>query len=52
MWIKMKKIRTMVTGTMIAGAVLQGAPSNAQSEAIRPFTVHIPDAQVADLKAV
>src|SRR5664279_2411657 len=56
----MKKSKTILAGTMIAGAfVLQGTASNAQTgtsnkivstETIRPFQVHIPQADLDDLR--
>ena len=56
----MKKSKTILAGTMIAGAfALQGSASNAQTgssnvvastETIRPFQVHIPQADLDDLR--
>jgi pimeloyl-ACP methyl ester carboxylesterase len=56
----MKKSKTILASTMVTGAfVMQGALSNAQtgqankaidSEAIRPFQVHIPQADLDDLR--
>jgi len=56
----MKNTRQILTGTIIASAlVMQGALGNAQnaaagntspSEAIRPFSVHIPQKKLVDLK--
>src|SRR5215510_14394075 len=55
----MKKIKTILAGAMIAGAiVMQGKVTNAQtgasanlsSETIRPFHVQIPQKQLDDLK--
>ena len=56
----MKKSKTILAGTMIAGAfALQGTAGNAQTgssnqvasaETIRPFQVHIPQADLDDLR--
>ena len=56
----MKKSKTILASTMIAGAfALQGTASNAQTgssnevastETIRPFQVHIPQADLDDLR--
>jgi pimeloyl-ACP methyl ester carboxylesterase len=56
----MKKSKTMLAGTMVAGAiVMQGAISNGQtetpisslsSEAIRPFHVHVLEKELSDLR--
>src|SRR5689334_22124100 len=56
----MKRTKSMLANTMVTSAlVMQGAISTAQPEApaklvsdesIRPFQVHIPDAQLTDLK--
>jgi pimeloyl-ACP methyl ester carboxylesterase len=56
----MKKTKNILASTMLSGALaLQGSIANAQgesyadkksSDAIRPFRVHIPDADVKDLR--
>src|SRR5580765_7532935 len=56
----MKKSTTILASTMVAGALaMQGTPSNAQagssneaapSETIRPFQVHVPQADLDDLR--
>jgi len=55
----MKKTKKVLAGMMVTGAMLmQGAVSDAQTpapdtasnEAIRPFQVHIPDAELQDLR--
>src|SRR3954454_12996758 len=56
----MKKSKSILASTMVAGAiVMQGTISSAQmetydtsvsSEAIRPFQVHIPEAELTDLR--
>ena len=56
----MEKSKSILARTMVAGAfVAQGTISNAQmassdtvisSEAIRPFQVHVPEAELTDLR--
>src|SRR5258705_6493986 len=56
----MKKSKTILASTMIAGVfALQGTPSNAQTgsynevastKTIRPFKVHVPQADIDDLR--
>ncbi|MBS1665378.1 MAG: epoxide hydrolase [Bacteroidetes bacterium] len=56
----MKKTKNIIASTMVAGAMaLQSTPGIAQpyqpgtpasDEALRPFTVHVPDAKLTDLK--
>jgi pimeloyl-ACP methyl ester carboxylesterase len=52
----MKKTTNILAGTVVAGALaMQGTPSKAQpgssnTEAIRPFQVHIPQADLDDLR--
>jgi len=53
----MKKSKSKLTSTLVAGAfMLHGTLTNAQTrtsddtEAIRPFKVHIPESQLVDLK--
>ena len=55
---RMKKMKSILANTMVASAIaLQSAPGIAQTgpapvskEALRPFTVHISDAKLADLR--
>jgi len=49
----MKKTKNILAGTIVAGAIaMQSTPGIAQTAdgSIRPFTVHISDAKLADLK--
>src|SRR5438552_85506 len=56
----MTKTKSILAGTILSGALaLQGSPSSAQngaiaettsSESIRPFKVHVSDAELADLR--
>src|SRR5258708_1772921 len=54
----MKKTKNLLASTMVAGAIaMQSAPGIAQTantpasdESLRPFTVHVPDAKLSDLR--
>ena len=52
----MTKSKAILASTMVAGAILHGAAGNAQNasgskdDAIRPFKVHVSDAEIADLR--
>jgi len=53
----MKKTKNVLASTVVAGAIaLQSAPGFAQSsavsggESLRPFTIHVPDEKLADLR--
>src|SRR5688572_13876525 len=45
----MKKIKSIMT-SIILSAALGGNAQNSSPDAIRPFKVHVPDEQLADLK--